>query len=66
MENGITVSKLMQIFSRQAAMMDALITHFAEQMRRRKEHAESHPTENVHEGRFFRVYFRIMWIHLKE
>lgn len=40
----------MQIFSRQAAMMDALITHFAEQIRRKKEHAESHPTENVHEG----------------
>jgi hypothetical protein len=36
-ENGITVTKLMQIFSRQAAMMDALISHFAEQMRRRKD-----------------------------
>lgn len=36
-ENGITVTKLMQIFSRQAAMMDALISHFADQMRRRKD-----------------------------
>jgi hypothetical protein len=27
----------MQIFSRQAAMMDALISHFAELMRRRKD-----------------------------
>ena len=27
----------MQIFSRQAAMMDALISHFADQMRRRKD-----------------------------
>lgn len=36
-ENGITVTKLMQIFSRQAAMMDALISHFADQTRRRKD-----------------------------
>jgi len=36
-ENGITVTKLMQIFSRQAAMMDALISHFSEQMRHRKD-----------------------------
>lgn len=27
----------MQIFSRQAAMMDALISHFADQTRRRKD-----------------------------
>lgn len=36
-ENGITVTKLMQIFSRQAAMMDALISHFTDLMRRRKD-----------------------------
>lgn len=35
-ENGISVTKLMQIFSRQANMMDALIAHFADQMRRRR------------------------------
>ena len=35
-ENGIAVTKLMQIFSRQAHMMDALIAHFADQMRRRR------------------------------
>lgn len=35
-ENGIAVTKLMQIFSRQANMMDALIAHFADQMRRRR------------------------------
>lgn len=44
-ENGITVTKLMQIFSRQAAMMDALISHFAEQMRRRKDGTDA--IENV-------------------
>jgi FERM domain-containing protein 8 len=43
-ENGIAVTKLMQIFSRQAAMMDSLVSHFAEQMRRRKE--EPDPIEN--------------------
>ncbi|XP_049276661.1 uncharacterized protein LOC125760513 isoform X1 [Anopheles funestus] len=36
-ENGIAATKLMQIFSRQAAMVDALITHFVEQDKRRKE-----------------------------
>lgn len=35
----------MQIFSKQAAMMDALISHFAEQMRRRKD--ESDPIDNI-------------------
>lgn len=35
----------MQIFSRQAAMMDALILHFVDQHRRRKESAD--PSENV-------------------
>lgn len=36
-ENGIAVTKLMQIFSRQANMMDALIAHFADQMRLRRD-----------------------------
>ncbi|XP_039446052.1 FERM domain-containing protein 8 [Culex pipiens pallens] len=36
-ENGIAATKLMQIFTRQAAMVDALITHFIEQAKRRKE-----------------------------
>lgn len=40
----------MQVFSRQALMMDALISHFADQMRRRKD--ESEPTENgIEEGK---------------
>lgn len=37
MENGISVTKLIQVFSKQAAMMDALISHFTEQLKRRKE-----------------------------
>lgn len=37
MENGISVTKLIQVFSKQAAMMDALISHFTEQIKRRKE-----------------------------
>lgn len=42
----------MQIFSRQAAMMDALISHFAEQMRRRKDGTDA--IENVaDDGEFF-------------
>lgn len=50
-ENGIAVSKLMQIFSRQAAMMDALIAHFADQMRRRREGADGQPAEHIHDGK---------------
>ncbi|XP_055905531.1 FERM domain-containing protein 8 [Eupeodes corollae] len=48
-ENGIQISKLMQIFSRQAAMMDALIAHFAEQMRRRREGGDGNVTEHIHD-----------------
>ncbi|CAO1418753.1 unnamed protein product [Diamesa tonsa] len=46
-ENGITVTKLMQIFSRQAAMMDALISHFADQLRRRKDGTDGVVQDNV-------------------
>lgn len=35
----------MQIFSRQAAMMDALLTYFAEQMRRRRDGYDGQPPE---------------------
>lgn len=35
-DNGIPVTKLIQIFSRQAAMMDALISHFTEQLNKRR------------------------------
>lgn len=42
----------MQIFSRQAAMMDALISHFADQMRRRKDGTDV--VDNVaDDGEFF-------------
>lgn len=41
----------MQIFSRQAAMMDALISNFAEQMRRRREGVDGQLSDsNIHEG----------------
>ncbi|XP_052863454.1 putative FERM domain-containing protein FRMD8P1 [Anopheles cruzii] len=46
-ENGIAATKLMQIFSRQAAMVDALITHFIEQDKRRKEQGGSPPSTDV-------------------
>ncbi|XP_062535037.1 FERM domain-containing protein 8-like [Armigeres subalbatus] len=39
-ENGIAATKLMQIFTRQAAMIDALISHFTDQAKRRKESGE--------------------------
>jgi hypothetical protein len=42
------VTKLMQIFSRQATMMDALISHFSE-MRRRKDEAE--PENVIEDGK---------------
>ncbi|XP_055678307.1 FERM domain-containing protein 8 [Lutzomyia longipalpis] len=49
-ENGIPVTKLMQIFSKQAGMMDALIAHFAEQMRRRRDGSDGQPPDNgVHD-----------------
>lgn len=37
----------MQIFSRQSAMMDALISHFAEQMRARREGTDGVAADNV-------------------
>lgn len=50
-ENGIAVTKLMQIFSRQANMMDALIAHFADQMRRRRDGDNGNNGEpSVHDG----------------
>jgi hypothetical protein len=52
-ENGITVTKLMQIFSRQAAMMDALISHFAEQMRRRKDGTDAIENNVADDGKIF-------------
>lgn len=44
-------SKMMQVFSKQAPMMDALISHFADQMRRRKLGENGQPPENVVEGK---------------
>lgn len=59
-ENGITVTKLMQIFSRQAAMMDALISHFADQMRRRKDGTDV--VDNVaDDGEFLSLAFIAFW-----
>lgn len=49
-ENGIAISKLTQVFSKQAPMMDALISHFAEQMRRRRDGTNNQPGENLVEG----------------
>lgn len=51
-ENGIAITKLMQIFSRQAPMMDALLSYFAEQMKRRREGYDGQPPEiNGPEGK---------------
>lgn len=51
MENGIAITKLMQIFSRQAPMMDALLSYFTEQTRRRREGFDGQPPEYTgHEG----------------
>ncbi|XP_068152917.1 LOW QUALITY PROTEIN: uncharacterized protein Bili [Drosophila tropicalis] len=46
-ENGIQVSKLVQVFSKQAAMIDALISHFTDQMKNRKQ--EGNTTETFHD-----------------
>ena len=43
------VSKLMQVFTRQAAMIDALIAHFTEQIKKRKQ--EANATEQTHDGK---------------
>lgn len=61
-ENGITVTKLMQIFSRQAAMMDALISHFAGQMRRRKDGTDT--VDNVADDGESMIYFSAMSIDI--
>lgn len=49
-ENGMSVSKMMQVFSKQAPMMDALISHFAEQMRRRREGENGQPPGSLIDG----------------
>ncbi|XP_034115732.1 uncharacterized protein LOC117575577 [Drosophila albomicans] len=46
-ENGIQISKLVQVFSKQAAMIDALILHFTEQIRKRKQ--EGNSAEHFHD-----------------
>ncbi|XP_064556865.1 uncharacterized protein Bili isoform X3 [Drosophila montana] len=46
-ENGIQISKLVQLFSKEAAMIDALISHFTEQMRKKKQ--EGNPAEQYHD-----------------
>lgn len=50
-ENGMRISKMMQVFSKQAPMMDALISHFVEQTRRRRTGENGQPLENVAEGK---------------
>lgn len=50
-ENGITMSKLTQVFSKQAPMMDALISHFADLMRRRRDGTNNQAGENLIEGK---------------
>ncbi|SPP83231.1 FERM domain-containing protein 8 [Drosophila guanche] len=57
-ENGIQVSKLVQVFSKQAAMIDALISHFTDQIRNKKQegnsaepfHDEPNPIQNNGNG----------------
>lgn len=49
-ENGIQISKLMQIFSKQAPMIDALIAHFSEHMRKRK--LEGNSSDQFHDGNY--------------
>ncbi|EDV93886.1 FERM domain-containing protein 8 [Drosophila grimshawi] len=57
-ENGIQISKLVQVFSKQAAMIDALISHFTEQMRKKRQegnsaeqfHDEPNPIQNNGNG----------------
>ncbi|XP_073812122.1 FERM domain-containing protein 8 Bili isoform X2 [Musca autumnalis] len=44
-ENGIQISKLMQIFSQQAVMIDALISHFTELIKKRK---QNNTTDEIH------------------
>lgn len=55
-ENGMHTSKMMQVFSKQAPMMDALISHFAEQTRRRKLGENGQPPETVSEGMYLIIY----------
>lgn len=61
-ENGIQVSKLMQIFSKQAAMVDALISHFTDQIRNKKQ--EGNTQEPFHDGksRFYIFPRYFAWI----
>lgn len=55
-DNGIRTSKLLQVFSKQAPMIDALITHFAEQMKRRRNGENGQPPENVAEGKLSTLF----------
>jgi len=56
-ENGIQVSKLMQIFSKQAAMIDALISHFTDQIRNKKQ--EGNTQEPFHDGKAFDINVKL-------
>lgn len=58
-ENGMSTSKMMQVFSKQASMMDALITHFVEQMRRKKLGENGQPQENLAEGKLWYIFVLI-------
>lgn len=51
-DNGTRTSKLLQVFSKQAPMIDALITHFVEQMKRRRSGENGQPPENIADGKF--------------
>ncbi|XP_004524399.1 uncharacterized protein LOC101456936 isoform X1 [Ceratitis capitata] len=67
MENGIQVSKLMQIFSKQAGMIDALIAHFAENIMKQKMngniedqyHEEPYPIQNSGNGVLCNKFYRL-------
>lgn len=52
LDNGTRTSKLLQVFSKQAPMIDALITHFVEQMKRRRSGENGQPPENIADGKF--------------
>ncbi|CAG9863625.1 unnamed protein product [Phyllotreta striolata] len=46
-ENGTTVSKILQIFSRQASLMDTLITAFMKQTRMKKDDETDKPADHA-------------------
>lgn len=61
-ENGARVSKILQVFSRQASLMDTLITNFVQQLKRKSsvDEVDRSADQLTIEGKQKAVYFDML------